>query len=85
MSSRCSDAASGRRLTQWPAGQGVCAPVVALQSRRLFVGNRFDDAVSVRDLDTGRELARIPMLREPAATALSPDERLLAVANFLPA
>jgi mono/diheme cytochrome c family protein len=78
------DAASGRRLTQWPAGQGVCAPVVALQSRRLFVGNRFDDAVSVRDLDTGRELARIPMLREPAATALSPDERLLAVANFLP-
>jgi DNA-binding beta-propeller fold protein YncE len=76
--------ADSRRLASWPAGHGVCSPVVAPQSHRLFVCNRFDHLVSVRNLNTGRELARIPVLGEPVAAALSPDERLLVVANHLP-
>jgi YVTN family beta-propeller protein len=51
----------------------------------LYVCNRFNNDVSVVDIAAARELARIQVTREPADAALSPDGKLLLVANALPA
>ncbi len=68
-----------------PAGHGATAPVISPDARRLYVCNRFDDDVSVVDLQQRRTLRRMPAGREPIAAALSPDGRRLLVANHLPA
>ncbi len=46
-----------------------------------FVINSNDASISVLDVDTHRELRRIPMLREPHHMALTPDHRSLAVGD----
>jgi len=61
------------------------APVVSPDGRTLYVCNRFNNNVSVIDLASKRELAKISVLREPVAAALTPDGKLLFVANLLPA
>jgi cytochrome c peroxidase len=48
------------------------------------VCNRFDGAVQAIDLNTGRELGRVLIGREPVAAALTPDQRWLLVAHLLP-
>jgi mono/diheme cytochrome c family protein len=79
------DPQSGRRLARYAAGHGVCAPVISEHRQRLFVCGRFENAVGVVDLRTGRRIARIGTVREPVAAALTPDQRWLVVANHLPA
>ena len=78
------DPSTGGVLATWPAGHGVCSPVVSPGRKRLYVCNRFDHAIGVHALTDGQAWVHIPVLREPIAAALSPDERLLAVANHLP-
>jgi mono/diheme cytochrome c family protein len=58
--------------------------VASRASQILYVCNRFENTIGVWDLRAGRQRTRIPVLREPIAAALSPDERVLAVANHLP-
>jgi mono/diheme cytochrome c family protein len=41
--------------------------------------------VSVIDVEAGREIARVAVVREPVAAAVTPDGRTLVVANHLPA
>ena len=65
-------------------GNSPCGPALIEDEDVLFVCNRFDNDVSVVDLKAGKTLARIPVLREPVAACLSPDQRLLLVANHLP-
>jgi YVTN family beta-propeller protein len=53
----------------------------ALAARLAFVINSNDASVSVLDVDTHRELRRIPVLREPHHMALTPDHRSLAIGD----
>ena len=76
------DARTGRRIASYPAGRGVCSPVAGTNA--LYVCHRFDHTVGVYDRRTGIRRAQIPVLREPTAAALSPDQLTLVVANLLP-
>ena len=53
----------------------------ALAAHLAFVINSNDASVSVLDVDTHRELRRIPVLREPHHMALTPDHRSLAIGD----
>lgn len=59
----------------------VCA---AKSGNEVWVANRFGNSVSLVDVQKRKEIKRISVVREPKSLALSPDGRLLAVANFLP-
>ena len=54
------------------------------QGSRAYVANRFSNDLSIIDLAKRKEIKRLPMIREPRSLALSPDEKLLAVGNYLP-
>ena len=69
------DVASGRTGATIPAGHYAGAPVASPDGKRLYVCNRFDNNVSVIDLETKKEVARIPAVREPIAAAMTPDGR----------
>jgi YVTN family beta-propeller protein len=60
------------------------APVVSPDGKTLYLCNRFMNAVSVVDLRAGRVIARIPAAHEPVAAALTPNGRILCIANLLP-
>lgn len=53
----------------------------ALAAHLAFVINSNDASISVLDVDTRRELRRIPVLREPHHMALTPDHRSLAIGD----
>ena len=53
------DGRTGLAQANWPAGHGVCSPVIAPNSGRLYVCNRFDGEVQAFERDTGRELGRV--------------------------
>jgi len=77
------DAASGKVLRSIPAGHTTLAPVCSPDGRTLYVCDRFNDCVGVIDLKAQKEIARIPVPREPISSALSADGKLLLVANHL--
>ena len=78
------DAASGDRLEEITAGHTAMSPVPSPDGKRVYVCNRFDDDISVIDLNSGKELARVAVVREPIAAAMTPDGQTLLVANHLP-
>jgi len=78
------DLAERQIVAQIPTGHTSMAPVLSLDGKTLYVCNRFSGDVSVIDLISGRERERVQVQREPTAAALTPDGRLLLVANFLP-
>jgi YVTN family beta-propeller protein len=79
------DVASGRILKRFVAGHTATSPVFSADEHQLYVCNRFNDAVSVFDMATGSETARIPVSREPVSAALVGNGKLLLVANHFPA
>jgi len=78
------DAESGKIKTMIPAGHTACGPTVTPNGKRLYVCNRFDNNVSVIDLKTRKEVARISATREPLATAITPDGKSVLIINHLP-
>jgi len=76
--------ASGKNLGSIPVGSHPNAIAINKQGTRAYVANRFSNDLSIIDLETRREIARLPVLREPKSLALSPDEKLLAAGNHLP-
>jgi YVTN family beta-propeller protein len=66
-------------------GHTPMAPVVSPDGKTLYVANRFNNNVSVVDLATKKETAKIAVLREPNAAAITPDGKFLFVTNHLPA
>jgi len=74
--------------TDTPAGQILAvdlqeSPVLSRNGRTLYVANRFDNTVTLLDLETGT--ARVAeAIREPVALALGQDGARLFVANLLP-
>jgi YVTN family beta-propeller protein len=67
------DAESGKIKTTIPVGHTACGPTVTPDGKRLYVCNRFGNDVSVIDLKTRKEVARISATREPLATAITPE------------
>jgi YVTN family beta-propeller protein len=76
--------ASGKLLGTVPVGHTAMSPTISPDGRRLYVCNRFNNDVSVVDLDAGKEVARVRVGREPIAAAITPDGKSLLVANLLP-
>ncbi len=78
------DVASGQVQGTIAAGHYATAPVATPDGKRLYVCNRFNNNVSVIDLEARKEIARVPAVREPIAAAITPDGKTLVVANHLP-
>jgi len=73
-------AAAGRiDVGLWPV-----AVATAEANGRLYTCNRGDHTVSVVDLAQGKEIKRIPVVREPAFAAGTPDGSRVVVGNLLP-
>lgn len=79
------DTASGRVKRTIAVGHTAVGPAITPDGKRLYVCNRFDNDVSLIDLEAYKEVARVPAVREPVAAAVSPDAGLVFVANHLPA
>jgi cytochrome c peroxidase/DNA-binding beta-propeller fold protein YncE len=77
------DTGSGKTLATFPAGHTAMAPVLSLDGKTLFVCNRFNNDLSLVDLETGKEQCHIPVQREPVAADITRDGRFLLVANHL--
>ncbi|MBN2329782.1 MAG: cell surface protein [Candidatus Omnitrophica bacterium] len=73
-----------RKIVQsiW-VGHSPCAIAVSKDGKTLYVCNRFTNDVSICCLQSGRETARIAVVREPVAAVLSQDEHYLFVVNHL--
>jgi len=78
------DTTSWKQLKSFRAGHTAHGPAVAPNGKRLYVCNRFNDDVSVIDLTTGKQIGRVPCIRQPVAAAVTPDNRQVVVANLLP-
>jgi len=78
------DPAAGKVLRRLQAGPRVAAVAVASKSKLLLAANSGLNSVSVIDLSSGKEKARIAVLAEPRAIAITPDESLALVANLRP-
>ncbi len=79
------DAASGKVEASIAVGHTAMGPVVAADGKRLYVCNRFNNDVSVIDLEANKEMMRAPAVREPLAAAVTPDGKSVLVINHLPA
>jgi len=78
------EVASGKILATIAVGHTACAPAVTPDGKRLYVCNRFNNDVSVIDLETNEEITRVPAVREPVGSAVTPDGELVFVTNLLP-
>jgi YVTN family beta-propeller protein len=58
---------------------------VSPNGKTLYLCNQFDNNVSVVDVRAKKEVAKIVVDREPVAAAVTPNGKLLFVANLLPA
>lgn len=66
-------------------GHTAVSPLISPDGKFIYVCNRFNNSVSVIDLASRKEKARIPVSREPFAATITPDGRFVFVANLLPA
>jgi YVTN family beta-propeller protein len=76
---------SGEIKQTLASGHTAISPVFSPDGQRLYVCNRFDNNLSVFDLAAGKEITRLPALREPVACAVTPDGSRVLVADHLPA
>ncbi len=78
------DARDGRVRGHWTAGHAPLAPVLLEEGRVLALARRFEGVVALHALPGGRELATIPVGREPVVLLAGGDGRSLWVVNQLP-
>lgn len=78
------DVASGKIGKTIPVGHTPGAPVLIADDGTLVVCNRFDNDLSIVSLAEGKEIARVPVLREPVGAAATPDGATVLVTNLLP-
>ena len=70
-------------LRRIPAGHTAMAPVLSPDEKTSYICNRFNNDVSFINLISGKETSHITVDREPVAAALTPNGKLLVVANHL--
>jgi len=80
----CLDSQTGEVVRATNVGHSACGPTCDARQGRLYVCNRFNNDISLIDVPTWSEVARIPAVREPIAAAVTPSGRTLVVANHLP-
>ncbi len=73
------DVATRKVTRRLPAGQGARAPVVSHDGKTLYVCNQFGNDVYVNDIASGQTVKKIPVLREPYAAAITPNDSVLVV------
>ncbi|MGB2819885.1 MAG: hypothetical protein WBF17_02815 [Phycisphaerae bacterium] len=78
------DPAGGKVVRRLQAGPRVAAVAVAAKKKLLLAANSGLDSVSVIDLASGKEKARVAVLCDPRAIAISPDESVALVGNLRP-
>ena len=79
------DTASTKIAFTMTAGHTPIGPAIHPDGRRLYVCDRFDNTVSVLDVERRVKVACVRALREPCAAVITPDGRWLFVLNHLPA
>jgi len=79
------DKASLKGISKIKVGHGAGDITTTSDFKTVFVANQFSNDVSIVDLNSNTETARIPVLRQPVQIELSKDEKFLFVANFLTA
>lgn len=65
-------------------GHTAMGPSISPDGKRLYVCNRFDNNVSVIDLDICKETCRVAVVREPVASAVTPDGSSVLILNHQP-
>ncbi len=77
------ETADGEVVASLAAGHTAMAPVFSPDGQTVLVCNRFNHDVSVLDLSAREVRRRLPVQREPVASALTRNGRYLLVANLL--
>ncbi len=77
------DTAKGGVTGRLPAGYQAQSPVLSPDGRTLYVCNRFNNDVSVFNLESMKAVRRIAVAREPFSAAVTPDGRHLLVVNHI--
>lgn len=80
----CLDAQSGAEIFKSKMGNGATGASVSVDSKKIYVCNRYDATVSEVDAASGTVLREVKVLREPIGVVSSPNGKFLFVANFLP-
>jgi YVTN family beta-propeller protein len=75
--------ATGKVTRRLPAGHGARAPVISHDGKTLYVCNQFDNDVYADDIASGQVVKKIPVLREPYAAAITPNDSLLIVTQVV--
>ena len=75
---------TGKTTKTITVGAYPSAICINRQGTQLWVANRFSNDISLVDIKKQKETKRLPVLREPKSLALSPDEKLLVIGNYLP-
>jgi len=78
------DPSAGKVVRRLKAGPRVAAVAVAGKQKLLLAANSGLNSVSLIDLPSGREKARVAVLSDPRAIAIAPDESLALVGNLRP-
>jgi YVTN family beta-propeller protein len=78
------DTVSLNITARYTAGHTASGLAIDDDRQRIFVCNRFDNDVSVIDLASGNEIARVPVIREPCAAVVAPQSGTVFVVNHLP-
>lgn len=78
------DAKQAKVVRTLPAGAYVSAAAVVHKKQLLLTANSGLGDITVVDLASGKEKARIKAVREPFHIAITPDESMAVVSNLLP-
>ena len=80
------DTAKGAVTGRINVGGWPVAVALAAKTNRLYVGDEANHKICVIDLGQrpGKPIKQIPVVREPCAIAVTPDERFAVVTNRLP-
>lgn len=78
------DIETGKNVKKFKAGHTVKALLTTANGKRLYAVNQFNNNVSEFDIESGKETRRFPAVREPIAADISPDGKLMVIANHLP-
>lgn len=77
------DSNSLKEVYSFSAGTGARSPVLLKSKNQLVLCHIWLDEIGIYSLPKGKLLKTIPVLRQPYASVLSPDEKYLFVSNFI--
>ncbi len=78
------EAGAGKVARRLPVGLRAVGVAIAEKKRLLLACNTVENDVSIVDLKTGKEKARVALLHQPFMVAITPDESVAVVGNLLP-